>query len=142
MTVISSCPKSITLQRAIYYSTTHFLSRTTVINTLDMENLKDQASSAAQTASSTLSSLTSDTSSTSNTNPMNQFYEENSSSSTAPASSKGGQAGAPQDETMSKQLHGQQEPVAGEQGKGTTEDPFDRGNEDERRDVEKRIGVS
>jgi len=71
---------------------------------------------------------------------MNEFYEANTSGSSAPASSKGGQPGAPQDETMAKQLKGSQEPVSGEKGAGTQEDPYDRGNEDEVRDVDARLG--
>jgi len=71
---------------------------------------------------------------------MNEFYKDNTDGNSAPASSKGGQPGAPQDETMAKQLKGSQEPVSGKKGAGTTEDPYDRGNEDEVRDVDARLG--
>jgi len=72
---------------------------------------------------------------------MNSYYNEHSDSSAAPAASKGGQTGAPQDETMSAQLKGNQEPVSGKQGKGTSEEPFDGGNEDEVRDAEARAAT-
>jgi len=41
---------------------------------------------------------------------------------------------------MAKQLKGSQEPVSGKKGAGTQEDPYDRGNEDEVRDVDARLG--
>lgn len=107
-----------------------------------MSNISETASSAATQASETIqaaaSKITNSASSNSNTNPMNQYYDEHSDSSTAPASSKGGQTGAPQDETMAAQLTGNQEPVNAKQGKGTSDEPFDGGNEDEVRDAEAR----
>lgn len=70
---------------------------------------------------------------------MNQYYSDHSSGS-APASSKGGQPGAPQDATMAAQLKEGQEPVSGKQGKGTADSAYDQGNQDEMRDAAKRVG--
>jgi len=108
-----------------------------------MSNISETASSAVTQASETIQAAASKVtnSATSNTNPMNSYYNEHSDSSSAPASSKGGQAGAPQDKTMAAQLKGNQEPVSGKQGKGTIEEPFDGGNEDEVRDAKARAAT-
>jgi len=108
-----------------------------------MSSISETASSAATQASETIQAAASKITNgaSSNTNPMNSYYNDHSDSSIAPASSKGGQTGAPQDETMAAQLKGNQEPVSGKQGKGTSEEPFDGGNEDEVRDAEARAAT-